>query len=449
MESQLAYVTETTDPIKARGARKLVAKKPATDRSKSVPATQGSVTTAGGKLSIQAGSASPAAESELEFVANLGSTVFGESRVLYAQTDERSGVVGTKVVKTSKAGVLPEGDAMTQFAKMLSINSGGRKKSTQDIIVNNIKRLYIRCYEMEPEDLTQIASMIKDISHLFKCIQAPIDGKQPSISTMLSYTNAVLVAIDVLGLAGGGGNVRVFYENLETDLQVRRADQERKAPPEPLKVTRELIDKINQDLGQKKPTKGNLKNAILFHILSTYPFRLETATLRKMAGSNVVVEIRKGQYQIDFGKYKTDTKYGKRVYTFSSYEGFGTLENEIVDKTLVDMLDQYYPMLDDGEPLFYKYNEAESEDKNYTKMRNNMAVAMKRLLKKYGVDASATDVTKLIITEIWDGDDNSMKLKFAAWRGHEVQTAAKVYASDRKVITTKEEIKQVTKAISD
>ena len=100
-------------------------------------------------------------------------------------------------------------------------------------------------------------------------------------------------------------------------------------------------------------------------------------------------------------------------------------------------------------PLFYKYNEAESEDKNYTKMRNNMAVAMKRLLKKYGVDASATDVTKLIITEIWDGDDNSMKLKFAAWRGHEVQTAAKVYASDRKVITTKEEIKQVTQAVAD
>jgi hypothetical protein len=74
---------------------------------------------------------------------------------------------------------------------------------------------------------------------------------------------------------------------------------------------------------------------------------------------------------------------------------------------------------------------------------------MKRLLKKYGVDASATDVTKLIITEIWDGDDNSMKLKFAAWRGHEVQTAAKVYASDRKVITTKEEIKQVTQAVAD
>ena len=79
--------------------------------------------------------------------------------------------------------------------------------------------------------------------------------------------------------------------------------------------------------------------------------------------------------------------------------------------------------------LSFRLLESIHLEKSQGKQRNNLSVWVKRLLKKAGIDASATDVTKLLITEIWQDGTVQDKIRFAAWRGHEPSTAAKVYAT--------------------
>ena len=68
-------------------------------------------------------------------------------------------------------------------------------------------------------------------------------------------------------------------------------------------------------------------------------------------------------------------------------------------------------------------------EKAQDKQRNNLSLFTKRLLEKYEIKASTTDITKLLITEIWDTGSTQDKIRFAMWRGHEVQTAARTYAT--------------------
>ncbi len=311
---------------------------------------------------------------------------------------------------------------MEDFARLLSEKDNGKRKaSSQELIVNNIRRLYIRCYGGLPEDISQIEAMIEDVSHTFACIQSNWDGKKLSYSTMLSYTNSLLVANDLFELG-----LENTYGDLETELQVRRADNQRKNPVKDTKISRVDLDDIREDLMEKSTDKNGLKNYILFYILSKYPFRLESATLRhiyypdfiklKDKGiTNYLVVMDNESMMFSFNGYKTSKKYGSREIQ--------------LDDTLITLFNEY---LEDGtldnKYLFYPdYNI--SEEKTQDKMRNNLSVWTKRLLKKYGHNASATDITKLLITEIWDTGTTQDKIKYAMWRGHEVQTAAKVYAT--------------------
>ena len=307
---------------------------------------------------------------------------------------------------------------MEQFAQLLAENDDGkRKNSTQELIVNNIRRLYNRCYGSDPEDISQIEAMVGDVEHTFACLQSNWDGKKLSHSTMLSYTNALLVANDLFGL-----DWKQTYSDLETELQVRRADAQRKNPMKTTKISRRDLDEIREDL----MTKGPLKSYILFYILTKYPFRLESATLRHIYYDDFIKLDDKGitnylvvrdneSMMFSFNGYKTSKRYGSR-------------EIEL-DDTLIQLFSEY---LEDGEKdgdyLFYPAGEG-TEEKIQDKMRNNLSVWTKRLLKKYGHNASATDITKLLITEIWDNGTTQDKIKYAMWRGHEVQTAAKVYAT--------------------
>ena len=70
-----------------------------------------------------------------------------------------------------------------------------------------------------------------------------------------------------------------------------------------------------------------------------------------------------------------------------------------------------------------------TREKTQEKQRNSLSVWTKRMLKKNGIDASATDITKLLISEIWDSGTTQEKIQFAQWRGHDPGTAAKVYAT--------------------
>lgn len=305
---------------------------------------------------------------------------------------------------------------MEQLKKLLNEkNSKNRKQSTLEQVENNIRRLYNRCYGENPEDISQIAAMIQDVSHTFACLQSNWDGKKLSYSSMLAYTNSLVLVNDILGL-----DMRETYLDLERELQVRRADFNRKNPIKTTKINRLDLDKISADLDGK-----NLKNQILFSIISQYPFRCETATLKLIsrADYDMIGEKPKINYLIDelentftfaFNAYKTDKRYGTR-------------EIQITDEKLNDMISEYTDSMDYNDFVFW--DAPDDSEKSQNKQRNNLTVWTRRLLRKYKLDASITDVTKFLITEIWNSGSVQDKIRFSEWRGHDIQTAAKVYAT--------------------
>ena len=306
---------------------------------------------------------------------------------------------------------------MEQLKKLLNENnSKNRKQSTLEQMENNIRRLYNRCYGENPEDISQIAGMIQDVGHTFACLQSNWDGKKLSYSSMLAYTNSMILVNDLLGL-----DMRETYLDLERELQVRRADFNRKNPIKTTKINRLDLDRIRTDLAEKK----NLKNQILFSIISQYPFRCETATLKLIsrADYDMLPDKPKINYLIDeleqtftfaFNAYKTDKKYGTR-------------EIQITDENLNDMISEYTDSMDYDDFVFW--NAPDDSEKSQNKQRNNLTVWTRRLLRKFKLDASITDVTKFLITEIWNTGSVQDKIRFSEWRGHDINTAAKVYAT--------------------
>jgi integrase len=306
---------------------------------------------------------------------------------------------------------------MDEFNKLLATNDKKRKQSSLDQASNNIRRLYMKCYGTEPEDISQISGMVEDIGHTFGCLQS----QGWSYSTMLAYTNALLIANDLLGL-----DLSATYGDLETELQVGREDDKRKNPQKDTKISREQLDKILADLKEQAKTRAGVRAYALFQIIGKYPFRLESATLEWISDTdfnqlsvedkgihNYLVE-GSNHMKFSFNGYKTDKKYGTREIQ--------------VDQELYETLLELSDLQGQEDYVFFPGKEGTLE-KSQGKQRNNLSVWVKRLLKKSGIDASATDVTKLLITEIWDTGTTQDKVRFAAWRGHEVQTAAKVYAT--------------------
>ena len=328
---------------------------------------------------------------------------------------------------------------MEQYNKLLADkNEKGRKQSSLDLISNNIRRLYNRCYGEDPEDISQIQAMIEDPVHTFACLQSDWDGKKLSISTMLSYTNSLLVSNELFELSLGE-----IYGDLETELQVRRADEQRKKPVKQTKISRIELDNISKDQYEKLDSlKGHSRwraheNMILFRIISRYPFRGETGTLKYRNRKDIVegekinylVGEEDGSYSFEFNAYKTDKKYGTRSIP-------------IDDKPLIKLLDYYLKKKDMfgnmpyrpesfEEGVFLFWDAPDDSEESQKKQRNNMSVWVKRLLKKYDIKASLTDITKLLITEIWDDGTIQDKIQFAEWRGHDPATASKVYATAR------------------
>ena len=240
---------------------------------------------------------------------------------------------------------------------------------------------------------------------------------------MLSYTNALLIANALFELDLSG-----TYGALETELQVRREDEKRKNPVKDTKISREQLDGILADLKQKAKGAG-IRHYALFQIIAKYPFRLESATLERISQSsfdglsdedkdirNFLIE-GDGYMKFNFNGYKTAKK-------------FGTREIQIDDELRETLLEHFtLKSWENSDYVFFEGQEGVTLEKLQGKQRNNLSVWVKRLLKKYGVDASATDVAKLLITEIWDTGTTQDKIRFAMWRGHEPQTAAKVYAT--------------------
>ena len=91
------------------------------------------------------------------------------------------------------------------------------------------------------------------------------------------------------------------------------------------------------------------------------------------------------------------------------------------------MISEYTDSMDYGDFVFW--DASDDSEKSQNKQRNNLTVWVRRLLRKYKLDASITDVTKFLITEIWNSGSVQDKIRFAEFRGHDIQTAAKVYAT--------------------
>tara|TARA_R100000541_G_scaffold21540_1_gene31498 strand:+ start:73 stop:1008 length:936 start_codon:yes stop_codon:yes gene_type:complete len=302
---------------------------------------------------------------------------------------------------------------------LLEKNNGKRKQSSLDQISNNIRRLYTKCYGIEPEDITQIEGMIEDTAHTFACLQSDWNGKKLGYSTMLSYTNAILIANDIFDLELSG-----TYGALETELQVRREDQKRKNPIQTTKISREELDVVLEDLKENAKSKAGIKNYCLFQIIAKYPFRLETATLETISQSDfdnledkgirnfLIVE--DNYMKFNFNGYKTNKKYGTREIQVDD-ELRETLKLHLKDKK--------------EKHVFFIPKDNLTLEKAQDKQRNNLSLFTKRLLEKYEIKASTTDITKLLITEIWNEGSTQDKIRFAMWRGHEVQTAARTYAT--------------------
>jgi len=323
---------------------------------------------------------------------------------------------------------------MEQYNKLLADkNEKDRKQSSLDLISNNIRRLYNRCYGEDPEDISQIEAMIEDPKHTFACLQSDWDGKKLSLSTMLSYTNSLLVSNELFELSLGE-----VYGDLETELQVRRADEQRKNPFKEPKVTRKQLDNISKDQYEKLDALEDHaewkahKDMILFRIISRYPFRGETGTLKYRNRKDIIdgekinylVGEEDGSYAFEFNAYKTDKKYGTRSIPIDDKKLIELLNYRIKDRTSYSKKE-----MEDGFFLFW--DAPDDSEEAQKKQRNNMSVWTKRFLKKYDVKASLTDVTKLLITEIWDDGTIQDKIQFAEWRGHDPNTASKVYATAR------------------
>ena len=98
------------------------------------------------------------------------------------------------------------------------------------------------------------------------------------------------------------------------------------------------------------------------------------------------------------------------------------------------MEEKYLKNLNDNDFLFWdgELQDNDTIETVFKKSTNHLSVWTARLLKsKYGINGSATDFSKLLITDVWENGSTEDKERFAYLRGHEVATAAKVYATSK------------------
>ena len=126
-------------------------------------------------------------------------------------------------------------------------------------------------------------------------------------------------------------------------------------------------------------------------------------------------------------KLMTESKYLKREFG----EPLPTLKGVMKKHQVNKLKEDWWSDMSSGEQADYikRHPGSSKAQKAQDKQRNNLSLFTKRLLEKYEIKASTTDITKLLITEIWDTGSTQDKIRFAMWRGHEVQTAARTYAT--------------------
>ena len=281
----------------------------------------------------------------------------------------------------------------------------------------------------------EMKPMLLDYEHIWKAIDTYKDGTA-SINTKLSYLNSMLHVSKIFKVSVAEKFFKVKKQELITErLGVKRDE----GMPE--KISREQVNEYikyyKNLLSGSSPSKATaLKDYLRVKIITTYPFRLETGTLEAISSAdhaelkesgNLGIRnflITEGQnYIFEFNGYKTAKLYKTRSIPIEEPE-------------IIELMSKYLPTIGENDFLFHKgsrtneYSADMTEAKIQAKQRNNLTSWVKKSLKKsINYDGSVTDITKVLITEIWDNGTTEDRMKFAMWRGHDVSTAANMYAS--------------------
>ena len=309
----------------------------------------------------------------------------------------------------------------------------GMKASSRDLAVSQIGKIISLIYDDVDKvtSLLQVKEMMKDYDLIFKAIDGYQGARgQIGISTKLSYVNSFIHLTQMIGLK----EARDFFQEKQSSLQTKR-DHESIHTPKLKGMTREQLDEFVNYYKDK-----SIKDYLRVLIMSTYPFRSETSTLESISKEDhdelseagqlgirnfVIVDDKNDKLSFEFNGYKTKSKHGTRTIP-------------IEDQEIREVMIKYLSLIGENDFLFHTgtrsstYDESMTETKIQAKQRNNLSSWTKKSIKKViGIDASMTDITKVLIDELWLNPKTPPEklIQFAMWRGHETKTAATVYVT--------------------
>ena len=313
--------------------------------------------------------------------------------------------------------------------------------SSRDQCIQQVRQVLQSAYDEVPSEpsFKEMKLMLLDYEHIWKAIDTYKDGKA-SINTKLSYTNSMIHLCRIFKVQGTEQFFKGKVSGLKSDRELVKHGE---GIPE--KISREQVNEYikyyKNLLSGSSPSKATaLKDYLRVKIITTYPFRLETGTLESISSAdhaelkesgNLGIRnflITEGQnYIFEFNGYKTAKLYKTRSIPIEEPE-------------IIELMSKYLPTIGENDFLFHKgsrtneYSADMTEAKIQAKQRNNLTSWVKKSLKKsINYDGSITDITKLLISEIWENKNSTGKdvEQFAMWRGHDVSTAAKMYAASQ------------------
>lgn len=320
------------------------------------------------------------------------------------------------------------------------------KKNTLDMYINNTFKLYRDVFGQDPL-LMENFDWIKDIPKM----EDYFTIHKRSDSTRRNYYTAVLIIL----LATGYTDQKAFSELEKTrdnyDKRYKEAPAMKSEKQKENMIESKVIDdKVKEMDSQVRLIARKDKNLLfdndkkilqlwmILRILRTYDFRNEVATFylttmrhyknfkKSQLKMNLVIKDGK-EWFISANEYKTSKKYAEKI-------------TKVEDKKLIKDLMLYRRMMGDG----YMFK---SSFKNDTNMTNN---ELSKLLLKWSQkelppviladgtkrlrNISTTLLAKIMLSEKY-GEKKAELIKDAKNRGHDPQTAMKVY------IATPDELK--------
>ena len=311
--------------------------------------------------------------------------------------------------------------------------------SSRDQCIQQVRQVLQSAYDEVPSEpsFKEMKLMLLDYEHIWKAIDTYKDGKA-SINTKLSYTNSMIHLCRIFKVQGTEQFFKGKVSGLKSDRELVKHGE---GIPE--KISREQVNEYikyyKNLLSVPKVSATALKDYLRVKIITTYPFRLETGTLEAISSADHAELKESGNLGIRNFLITEGEAEKSYIFEFNGYKTaklYKTRSIPIEEPEIIELMSKYLPTIGENDFLFHKgsrtneYSADMTEAKIQAKQRNNLTSWVKKSLKKsINYDGSVTDITKVLITEIWDNGTTEDRMKFAMWRGHDVSTAANMYAS--------------------